>query len=255
MDKKPEEAKEGAPEWMTTYGDMVTLLMCFFVLLFAFSEIDAQKFEAVMQSFQGSAGILSGGTTLDPSDLAFKAMPEKDVSSQSQEIEELQELKEKVSEVLEKLELETEVSLELEDRGLIIRFKNDILFDSGKSDIRKDAEEVLRLLGNILIDEEFSRRLIRIEGHTDNVPISTSRFPSNWELSLGRATSVLKFFLYEVGIPPERMSPAGYSEYRPLDGSQSNETAEGRAKNRRVDIVVMRGITEEQEPVANGESE
>lgn len=239
MDKKPAECKAGAPEWMATYGDLVTLLMCFFVLLFAFSTIDAQKFTAVMQSFSGSAGILESGTSLEEAELVFKAMPENDTTQQSQEMQELQDIKEKVVEFLEEQEIDVEISLELQEQGLVIRFVDNALFDPGKAVIKDSVREVLDFLGQLLMSEQFSTREIRVEGHTDNVPNNSPKYPSNWELSTARATNVIRYFLEKSKIEPIRMSVAAYSEYKPID---TNETKEGRAKNRRVDVVILRDL-------------
>lgn len=246
MDKKAKECKEGAPEWMATYGDLVTLLMCFFVLLFAFAEIDAQKFEAVMQSFQGSAGILSGGKTLSDGPFVFEAMPENEISKAVEEpVEDIEVLKEEVEKLLEAADLESEVELELEARGLIIRFPDKVLFDSGKADLKSGALDTLKALGETLNDEQFADKLIRVEGHTDNVPINTLIYPSNWELSGARSSNVVKFFQEEALMDPTRLSVTGYGEYRPIE---SNDTAEGRARNRRVDIVILRDLFESLEP-------
>jgi len=236
-EKKCPECKAGAPEWMTTYGDMVTLLMAFFVMLFAFSNIDAQKFEQVMQSFQGSAGILSGGVTLNQNDLIFEALPESNITETVQTVEEnLEVLKETIQEYIELKELESEVSVEFDTRGLIIRFKDNALFDSGSANLKSSSEEILRFIGELLKNEEFMDRSVRVEGHTDNIPISTARFPSNWELSTTRSTNVIKFFINQAKITPERLSASGYGEYYPI---ADNTTSEGRAKNRRVDIVIL----------------
>lgn len=235
--KKPEEAKAGLPEWLATYGDLVTLLMCFFVLLFAFSSIDAQKFEAVMQSFQGSAGILSGGLSLSDGPMVFNGMPESQVSESPQETEKLQQLKETVEKYLKENNLQANVLVELDARGLLLRFKENVLFDSGKADLKPEALKILSFLGNLLNTKEFADRYIRVEGHTDNVPIRTAKFPSNWELSTGRASSVIRYYVENSNFKPYRFSASGYGEYYPV---ANNDTAIGRAQNRRVDIVILR---------------
>lgn len=243
--KKPEEPKAGLPEWLATYGDLVTLLMCFFVLLFAFSSIDAQKFEAVMQSFQGSAGVLAGGKSLADGPLVFNGMPESQVSESPQETEELQQIKEQVEKYLEQNNLQANVLVELDARGLLLRFKDNVLFDSGKADLKPEALKILGFLGNVLSKPEFAERYIRVEGHTDNVPISTMRFPSNWELSAGRATSVIRYYIETTGFRPDRFTASGYGEYYPV---ANNDTAEGRAKNRRVDLVILRDSETKEAP-------
>lgn len=235
--KKPEDPPPGLPAWLATYGDLVTLLMCFFVLLFAFSSIDAQKFEAVMVSFQGSAGVLSGGKSLSESPLVFNGMPESQTSESPEELEKLQQLKEQVEKYLEQNNLQANVLVELDARGLLLRFKENVLFDSGKSDLKPDAFKILSFLGDILNKAEFAERYIRVEGHTDNIPIRTSRFPSNWELSAGRASSVIRFYIENSKLKPDRFTASGYGEYYPV---ANNDTIEGRALNRRVDIVILR---------------
>ncbi len=238
MAKKQQECKKGAPEWMNTYGDMVTLLMCFFVLLFAFSSIDAQKFEAVMKSFQGSAGVLSGGKSLSEAPMVFDAMPENQTSNNEViEQNQLENLKEKLEEYLSENDMESEVTLELESKGLIIRFKDNVLFDPGRATIKPESTAIIDFLGDLLMSEELVNEEIRVEGHTDNVPNISALYPTNWELSTGRATNVVKYFVEVIGMTPMRISAAGYSEYRPID---TNDTAAGRAANRRVDIVVIK---------------
>lgn len=236
-DKCP-ECKAGAPEWMATYGDLVTLLMCFFVLLFAFSSIDAQKFEAVMQSFQGSAGVLSGGKALSEAPLVFDGMPESQTSSQ-QVIEQnkLENLKEQVEQYLEENQMDAMVDIELEDRGLVIRFKDNVLFDPGSATIKAGSFPILDFLSELLSTEDLINEEIRVEGHTDNVPNISTLYPSNWELSTARATNVVRYFVEQSDFLPARLSAAGYSEYHPIS---TNDTAEGRSANRRVDIVVIK---------------
>lgn len=241
--EKCPECKSGAPEWMATYGDLVTLLMCFFVLLFAFSSIDAAKFQAVMQSFQGSAGILSGGKSLSEAPLVFDGMPESQTSSQSViEQNKLESLKEQIEEFLEKNQMGGMVDVELEDRGLVIRFKDNVLFDPGSAVIKEGSKPILVFMSQVLTAPDLVNEEIRIEGHTDNVPNISALYPSNWELSTARATNVVRYFIEESGFVPARLGAAGYSEYHPI---ASNDTAEGRSANRRVDIVIIKSPTTE----------
>jgi len=220
---KVEECKAGAPEWMTTYGDLVTLLMCFFVLLFAFSEIDAQKFNAVMQSFQGSAGVMQAGEALSDAELVFDAMPEEQVAEQKEEIDELQILKEKIEDYLEENDLQGDILVELESRGLLLRFEDNALFDSGKAILRSSSLETLKFLGDILQTEEFLSFFVRVEGHTDNIHIKTARFPSNWELSTTRSSNVVRYFIESLGMTPQRFSASGYGEYFPVANNETSD--------------------------------
>lgn len=249
-DKCP-ECVAGAPAWMATYGDLVTLLMCFFVLLFAFSSIDAQKFTAVMQSFQGSAGVLSGGKALSEAPLVFDGMPESETSTQQVvEQNKLENLKEQIEQYLEQNEMQEMVDIELEDRGLIIRFKDNVLFDSGSAIVKTDSFEILDFLSELLTTEDLINEEIRVEGHTDNVPNYSVIYPTNWELSTARSTNVVRYFIEQSDFDPTRISAAGYSEYHPI---ATNDTAEGRSANRRVDVVVIKKtVVNEPEEDSNG---
>ena len=223
------------PSWLTTYSDLVTLLLCFFVLLFAFSEIDAQKFRSIISSFQGGVGVFDGGTSLD---LEFDLeVPEEN---------ELERLKNLLEEYSESTGFGSEINISIEERGLIIRFMDNVLFDSGKADLKPESIEILKYIGQVLNSEEFKDRLIKVEGHTDTDPIIYSEeFPTNWELSAIRATNVLRYLVEIENIDGSRISSSGYSYYRPI---APNDTKENKAKNRRVDIVILNSTHEEKEP-------
>ncbi|MCK8058766.1 MULTISPECIES: flagellar motor protein MotB [unclassified Fusibacter] len=250
MSKKQKKCEEGggAPEWMATYGDLVTLLMCFFVLLFAFSEIDAQKFDAVMQSFQGSAGVLQSGESMSPSELLFDGMPENkktEDGESNKKNQEVEALKEEIEKFKQESGVDFEIGLVVEERGLKITFPDNALFDSAKADLKPDALLTLDFMSQVLNEDMFKGRQIRIEGHTDNVPINTLRFPSNWELSTIRATTVLRYFTEIKAMEDSRFMALGYGEYRPVS---TNDSSEGRSQNRRVDIVVLTEEEQEKEP-------
>ena len=246
MDKKCPECKAGAPEYMLTYGDLVTLLMCFFVLLFAMSSTDAQKFEALMVSFQGSAGILPGGTSMSQTTMQFEGMPEKSQSSaQTVELESMEKLKEELQKEIDKGKLSKDVEINVEVRGLVIRLPDNVLFDSGSAEIKQQALISLNTIGQVLNKKEYLNSMIRVEGHTDNVPINSYRYPSNWELSTARSTNVIKYLIASIKVNSGRLSASGYGEYHPI---ASNADANGRAKNRRVDIVVLSSIEEANSP-------
>ncbi|HQO42978.1 MAG TPA: flagellar motor protein MotB, partial [Bacillota bacterium] len=171
-----DEPSPGAPAWMSTYGDMVTLLLCFFVLLFSFATLDVQKFEAIAQSMSGSLGVLDSGMTLSMEPLA-NSFP---ADSPTEEVEEFKKLYEQMSEYIKENNLEASITLRLDERGLLVRFMDDVLFDSGKADLTPKARDIINKVAEIIRQNDKN---IRIEGHTDNVPINTFRFPSNWELS------------------------------------------------------------------------
>ncbi len=237
------DGSSSVSEWMTTYSDLVTLLLCFFVLLFSFSVIDAKKFEAIIRSFQGSLSVLDSGKTIDEDQYISQALQSNRLLREQQEAESMEWLYRQLDEYIQQNNLEGTVVLGVEERGLLIRFKDQVLFDSGKAVIRKDGEPIVQSIGEILKQND---RAIRVEGHTDNVPMHSLLYPSNWELSTARAVNVVKFFIEKVGIAPTRLSAAGYSEYHPI---ADNDTAENRQKNRRVDVVILRKSFELNEPL------
>lgn len=234
--KKREESNTG--DWLTTYSDLVTLLLCFFVLLFSFAEIDAQKFKEVMNSFQGGTGVLEDGTTLDFNDEPHPFDDGKE--------EDLEKLKTLLEEYADSVGLETEIIISVEERGLIIRFMDNVLFDSGKADLKPESIDILETMAEILNRDEFKERLIKVEGHTDTDPIIyAEKFIDNWELSAVRSTNVLRYLVETGSIEGSRISTSGYSFYRPI---AENDTKENKSKNRRVDIVILRSSYEEMEP-------
>jgi len=230
--------------WLNTYADMVTLLLCFFVLLFSMSVVNVKKFEAVMSSLQGALGILEGAPVPTPNGSPTEVFDAGDLVAQllAKEMAEMAELQEVIEKELKESGLSDKVGVSLEERGVVLRFADTVLFDVGQDTLRPESAEALQKIGEIIKDLDNP---IRVEGHTDNWPISTPRFPSNWELSTARATRVVRFLIEEAGVEPRQLQAAGYGEYYPIE---SNETAEGRQKNRRVDIVILRPSLSSAEP-------
>lgn len=233
---------------MTTYADMVTLLLTFFVLLYSFSAVDLQRFQEVMsaiqQSFLGRTGILSGtvgemgaedGQHLDVSDYMGEET-EEILSIQEKELLEmmaqLEETYEQVKVFLRKTGLAEEVALHLDERGIVMEFPEKILFDTGRAEIKPEFLPTLDLLAELIAG---LRNQVIVEGHTDNVPIRTFLYPSNWELSVARSVSVARCLVEKHGLEPCRFLVTGYGEYHPRAG---NDTPEGRACNRRVTLVI-----------------
>lgn len=226
------EQRAGSPAWMMTYGDMVTLVLCFFVLLYSMSSVDVRKFEQAAVSLQGTFGIMKGGRPESVDEPVIPVdVPEPDDTEP--EWEQLDEVWERLERAIGDNAMVTLVSVQLEQRGLIVRFAEGVLFDVGKADLRPEAIPILTAISEILAELPNA---LRVEGHTDNSPINTERFPSNWELSAIRATTVIRFLLTEFGFEPARLAAAGYGEYWPI---ADNETVDGRQKNRRVDIVIL----------------
>ncbi|MGI6225611.1 MAG: OmpA family protein [Peptococcales bacterium] len=242
--RKCDESPRGAPLWMITYGDMITLILTFFILLYSYSSLDVLKWKQVVSSVKGSLGVMNGGNSLNDIELVGQGKPDDNINDRKiteeelidlerlqQEKAELENLKTSLSELLK--EIDQRIIVTIDQRGVIIRFEDSVLFDKGKAHLKSEAKEVLDNVSQILYS---IRNNIRIEGHTDDLPINTVQFPSNWELSTTRATNVLRYLL-EHGLSPQSLSAVGYGEYHPI---VPNVDEESRKKNRRVDIVIIR---------------
>lgn len=230
----------GAPAWMMTYGDMVTQILAFFVLLFSFSSINEQKFRETLISLQGAFGVLPGsqrGTAgalmSDVTSAESKSPQIRDPQKKSVKDNQLQAVAERAEKVLQSEGLQKDITVRYGEKDITLEFNAQALFDSGRADIKPEAERALDVLAAFLngIPNE-----VRIEGHTDSDPISTLQFPSNWELSGARAANVLRFLADFGQIPAKRLSFAGYADWRPV---APNDTPANKAKNRRVDIVIL----------------
>ncbi len=249
--------------WMISYADMLTLLLALFIVMFAISKVDQQKFIQFAQganaafggsgqvvlngqggSEMGSDGIMQNnkppatdGMNVDPGKAAqMIAAEQARQSAQAAEKQRLDELKKKLEKDLSDRGLRDAVQLKIDERGLVVNILTDqVIFDSGSATIRTEGA---RLLDLIAPSVKALPNKITIEGHTDNVPINTAQFPSNWELSQARAASVLQRFRAD-GVEETRMSLAGYGEQRPLD---TNATDLGRKNNRRVAVVVLANV-------------
>lgn len=241
--KKLEPA--GSPAWMTTYSDMVTLILCFFVLLFAFSEIDIIKLKMVSDSFRNKS-IVEGGvniispepplhantnTELDDSKHSTDE-EQKQLEVQRMQEQQLDQLNDAINDYLKEHNLEGVIDTERDKEGLTLEIKDRILFDPGRANIKSEGVPFLARVGQLLVNMPNP---IVVEGHTDNVPMSSAIYPSNWELSAARASGVIRFFIDNGGLDPTRMTAIGYGEYHPL---VDNDTAENRAMNRRVSIRI-----------------
>lgn len=241
--KRSEDSEGGsAPAWITTYSDLMSLLLCFFIMLFAFSTVDAAKFKEALVSLQGALGVLSSGRALfNPDEMPLPPdIPSQlgDDENRSNDLlpEDLLRLKESLEGYLDGVGLSDKVMLEVNRRGLLIRFTDTVLFDLGRADLRQDSVMLLRDIGGFIgpISNE-----VMVEGHTDNIPLRhEAHFATNWELSTARATTVVRHFIEALDMSPIRFSAAGYGEYRPV---VPNTTDANRSMNRRVDIVIVAG--------------
>lgn len=235
MTRRRSSGGVAAASWLTTYSDLVTLLLCFFVLLYSFSAIDVVKFRRFIASFQG-VGVLDGGTTPDTTIVMPEENPNEVATEQLGPFwADAGRMMTHVEEFLEAQGITAEVRAFREERGVLLELQDRVLFDSGQAILRPDGLELLSKLVTLFAEMPNE---IAVEGHTDNVPISTPEFPTNWELSTARSARVVRYFVEIHGLTPERFAAIGYGEFRPTD---SNATAEGRSRNRRV-IFVIRGI-------------
>jgi chemotaxis protein MotB len=213
-----------APFWMTTFSDMMTLLLVFFVLIVSMSEIKIKRFEEALTYFQGGRGVLNQQSVMNNT-LQTHDTPNIN-RRQAEQFEEL-------NAYLRENGLEDKVQVNLRPDGVQTVITTDsVMFDSGEAKIIEPAGTILRLLAGV-IDADI--QAVAVEGHTDSLPIQTRQYPTNWELSAARAATVVRFLQrHEDVLSPERYVALGYGEYRPV---ASNATPAGRAQNRRVEIL------------------
>lgn len=239
--EKKIEIKQGLAEWMGTYGDMVTLLLCFFILLFASSSVDSGKFEQIATSFANNQIVIMPAQTggmLEALGNGIVSMPEvsgnSDKEYEQRGKEELDNMAENFKTYFAENDIQDEIEVEQNDRYITLNFKDGILFESGSADLKPEAINILGKVADELL--KYPDNDIKIEGHTDNRPINTSRYPNNWYLSAARAISVATYFTDIKNFSPDRISTEGYGEYKP---KVSNDTPENRAINRRVEIKII----------------
>lgn len=223
--------------WLTTFNDLVTLLMVFFVLLFSMSSINSDKIKDIQFALQSGLGILKEGQMVSVS--VKDTQPVRDMSHIGTQPEDVQTKGHAESaavldaDALKYLETELGIQVTHTRQGTRLSFEDQILFDFGKAVINPEG---FSFLNKIATEIKKLTYAVRIEGHTDNVPIHTKRFPSNWELSIARAVSVVKYFVEVNQVDPKRLSAVGYGKLRPV---APNDTPSNRAKNRRVEIILM----------------
>ncbi len=236
---------ENQERWLLTYADLITLLMIFFVVMYTISNVNSKKFAQLSASMSEALIGQNSGSFIGeaPGPLLIK---EATAVGGKQELANMNEAKKELDKYIKKEGLQGKVEVSTEERGLVISLKEALLFNIGSAEITSEARQIILKVGQILAKLPNS---IRIEGHTCNLPINTPQFPSNWELSTARATNVVRFMISQVGIPAERLSAAGYGEFRPL---VPNTSESNRAKNRRVDIVVLKSFFDIAEPGKSG---
>lgn len=206
---------------MITYADLITLLLGLFILLYASSNVDQQKYSKVVSAF---GNLFGSGNQMGILNSGVLPSNERVIKS----------LKERLHDVVQENQLENSIKLVQNDRGVTIRIFDDILFSSGNATLDGNSKLILKKLASVI--KKIPNDL-RIEGHTDNIPISSGVFQSNWHLSVARATNTAYYLMTEEEVSEARVSVVGYAEFQPID---TNETPEGRANNRRVDIVILK---------------
>ncbi|UCH81571.1 MAG: OmpA family protein [Nitrospiraceae bacterium] len=230
--RKRVESHDNVERWMVSYADFVTLLFCFFTAMYAISTVDTNKLEEFASSMKAAFNEGEKITEFSVIDDVQVILPTSAETESS------------IRQMLSAIIKESDGSLDVkrDSRGIVIAVADKMLYTSGSADLKEGAVSFLDLIVQALI--EFPNP-VRIEGHTDNIPIHTKEFPSNWELSASRAINVAKYFVEKHNIDPVRITSIGYAEHKPV---ASNDSPEGRAKNRRVDIVLLSEQESRKEP-------
>ena len=255
--KKPEDPPQGSPAWMATFSDLMNLLLCFFVLLFSMSTVDAQKFELVAASFSNTFSIFTAGgraigegmlisngvsqlnnldkyiNSMGQGEDADKQMKDAIEEYEAQALAASEELAELIEEAIEEENIADEVEVEFNSQYVLLTMNGSLLFNSGDAKLKDESIPLMSQIAKIL--ERYSEGIIEVEGHTDNVPMHGAKYSDNDELSSARAISVFRYLVDHTDIDPSRIKHSGRGEYVPV---ADNSTAEGRALNRRVEIKI-----------------
>lgn len=264
--KKQEEAPKGSPAWMATFSDLMNLLLCFFVLLFSMSSVDAAKFEMVVASLRSSFSVLpAGGSSLQSGQLVNAGVsqlenfsvyfeqseatekPKDPGESEPQEafeeemLEEMEKMAQEIAEQVQQNGIQNQVEVDFNAQYVLLTLNGALLFDSGVGEIREDALPLIDKIGAIL--SNYDSNIIEIEGHTDNVPISNDRYPNNNVLSMFRALNVADHIRENTSLDPALIKSSGRGEYVPV---ADNTIPEGRARNRRVEIKIYNSYASQQ---------
>jgi chemotaxis protein MotB len=246
---KAKVIKDNSERYLLTYADLMNLLLILFIILFAYSQVDTQKFQQLSQSLGAALGngsppsVVQGGASGN-SLIDFPATMPSPVIPSKVEDAQMQGATEAVSDLVKQEGMQDLVDVKVQERGIVISIKAKLLFKSGSADIEKAKQDELIKIGKDILTK-LPNKQIRIEGHTDNVPINSAMYPSNWHLSSYRAINVLKLLVDKAGINPKLISPVGYGDTQPL---LPNTSDANREQNRRVNIVILRDST------SNGEA-
>lgn len=206
-------------EWLIIYGDMITVILTFFVLLFSISELDKEKYIKIVKALNESFG---GSNYIEESGSVSKAS--KSFAST--------ELVSEITETIYEQNLQDALEISNDNRGVVLHASDEIFFRSGEAEILNQGKTFLIKLSELI---KNSPNQIVVEGHTDHIPINTAKYPSNWELSTARASSVVRFLIEEGDISPERITASGYADLKP----RFPHFSKNRSKNRRVEIIML----------------
>lgn len=256
--QRKEDPPKGSPAWMNTFSDLMNLLLCFFVLLFSMSSVEEEKFQAVIASFQNTFSILpNGGSAVGEGTLISSGVSQLELldnyykdktNSESQneeeeadveeayqklELSESEKMAEEIEASLKQYGIQDDVDVSFNAEYVLLNMNGTLLFDSGEADIKEEAYPLIEKLGKII--EKYDQNIIEVEGHTDNVPQSSSKYADNNVLSMFRALTVADYLRNATTIDPAYLKSSGRGEYRPI---AENSTPEGRALNRRVEIKI-----------------
>jgi len=227
--KKCPDCPPGSPAWMATFSDMTTLLLTFFVLLLSMASFEPVKYALTVQSLQGAFGVLETFPTVPIHPIVDIPKKTGDEQRKKQSLKDA----EKIKQIVETKNMEESVKVEVTEKGIAIMLRDPVGFASGSADLKEQGKEILKDIGDVVKTNPDLK--VRVEGHTDDVPIRSNRYASNWELSSARSLSVVQLLSAQTGIQPQNMSAVGYGEYRPI---VPNTSPENRAKNRRIQIFV-----------------
>ena len=238
MKKRKKNEVKGPPPWMVTMGDMNNLLMCFFIIMMGEETvISADDFRMAVSSFRGNIGMMEGGSSLSKGSLAEMGQSVMTLPS-AEKGKALGKRVSKAAEIFKPEIAAKAVRISEDERGLIISLASDLFFDSGSAKLKSEMRPVLTKVSNII---RSTPNFVRIEGHTDSNVIRQTQlregYRTNWELSASRSLAVLLYMTNEESVNPKQLSSVAFGEFRPID---KNDTPEGRAYNRRVDIVILK---------------
>lgn len=236
MAKHREQHEEHIDEsWLVPYADILTLLLALFIVLFASSTVDNQKFNAMKESL--NAALNSGAGIMDSKALSDQLIDKSQVNTDT--MVDLKQLKKQLDQYIQENNMTAELDTKIVNNHLTLTIRDHALFDSGSATVKPQSRRIIVAMGTIL--QQYPKYEVLVSGHTDNQPINTRQFESNWDLSSGRALNCMKILLSNPNLDPHRFVSIGYGEYRPI---ADNTTTEGRAKNRRVEVTINQRVVE-----------